>query len=253
MTGQCRSRPPALVALTALDAAAHETLKQACKASPSFWTAPPEEHKETVRAFKKEVKEHYFHGQTRRCCYCSKELDDHHGTFDAEHILDRKEFPEFMFELSNIAAACKPCNGAKSIKSALVAAVPKPTVIPDTSHAYRIVHPLLDEWGEHLEMDDLNRIRPKGNSAKGAKTIEVCGIQTLNSARLADHFQPARQVAERALRGFFRVKKPAWRKKYVGMLTELAEKYDLAPAKAIVDQLRTEAGKSDVLVLQEGE
>jgi hypothetical protein len=245
MPNQCRSRANCLSALTTVDNVVHNELRDAGKQNPQFWTEPPDEHKDNVRKFKKEVKDHYFHGQTRRCCYCSEQLQDHHGTFDAEHLLDRLDFPQFMFELSNLAAACKLCNGSKSIKSALTPGAPPPDAVPTTSEAYRIVHPHLDEWHEHLEFDALGRIRPRHQSSKGSTTIEVCGIGTLNQARLADHFQPDRRLAEKALRGFYRVKSSAWRKKYVSVLRELAEKYDLASAKAIVQDLVHEAVLAD--------
>jgi hypothetical protein len=174
----------------------------------------------------------------RRCCYCSFELQSHQWTFDAEHILDKDTYPEYMFELANIAAACKLCNGAKSNKS-ISSSGDRFYEISYQSHDYSIVHPHLDEWHVHLTIDGIGRIWPVQNSAKGARTIEVCGISGLNAIRLADKFSvKERAQVERFLRRFMETGDVLKKRKLLEFLEVLAGKHNHAGAKTVTDWLR---------------
>lgn len=219
---------------------ARRALRVNGKGNPNYWTHPPATDKALVDRFRSYAKKHYFMGQLRRCCYCSYELSNHQGTYDAEHVLHRKCYPQFMFELSNLSVACKPCNGSKGTKPVLKDSVVVGPTMPATSNDFKVVHPHLDEWGHHLRFDKIGRIVVHANSEKGRDTISMCGITAVNAARLSDHFFPAGTEAEEALRGFFRVESVAWKKKYVGILDKLATDYKLAPAVAIVKRLRSE-------------
>lgn len=240
MATKFRSRASAPATLPSVADADRQTLADESKAVPSYWTSPPAARKAAVEDFRSDVKQHYFYGQSRRCCYCSFELQGNHSTFDAEHILDRRTYPEFAFELRNLAASCRPCNGSKSKKNVLVAQHQTGDPLPYTSDQYKIVHPHLDEWGDHLEFDDLDRIAPKKGSGKGKETFDVCEIKYLNCARLSDYFTGAQAGAEHALRGFFRVKQRARRLKFLALLQQLAKQYNLAQASAIVERLQKE-------------
>ena len=109
-----------------------------------------------------------------------------------------------MFELNNLAAACRPCNRAKNAKNVSVTAA-MPAAVPTASADYSVAHPHLDPWDAPLEFDDLGRIRPRGGSQKGADTIDICKIFTLNAARLCRHFAAGSKSAEGLLRQFFPV------------------------------------------------
>ncbi len=208
-------------------------------ADSKYWSESGEDS-ELVAAFRAEAKKHYYFRQLRLCCYCSKALDKHQATYDAEHILDKDTYPQFMFELENLAAACKTCNGAKSTQSILEDVAPV-VVIPANTESYVIVHPHIDEWGDHLAYDDIGRVIPIIDSIKGKKTIEICGINYLNSARLADHFCPGdNEAAQRALEGYYRVKSKTWKRKYLKLLRTIADDFDLAQAKSIVDLLEAD-------------
>jgi hypothetical protein len=235
-----RTQSIVLAQLQTITVAEHNTIKAASKNLPRYWIDPPSVEEPIVNRFREEIKDHYFWGQARRCCYCSFELQNNKRTYDAEHILDRADFPEFAFETNNIAAACKPCNGGKSSKSALLNGEPKPSTVPTDSASYLIVHPHLDCWDQHLEFDAIERIKPKNGSLKGQATVSVCAIDKINSARLSDHFAPDRKGAENALRGYFRVTDLAWKRRYLQILRKLAVQYALASAAAIVDHLEVE-------------
>jgi len=236
----CRSKANALANFQHITQDELGDLKAKGAANRKYWGTKRQPDREVIRRFKKEIKDYYFVHQSRRCCYCSFELQDNHATFDAEHIIDKKTYPQLMFDPQNLAASCKRCNNCKKIKSPLidVLAVVGDNIPLDPA-SYRIVHPHLDEWSQHLYFDGFDRI--KASDEKGQATIEVCGILALNVARLADHFQPAqRENAEKALRSVHRVKGARRRGKLLDILKLLAEDYGLAQARAVVGAIEQE-------------
>ncbi|PIB47424.1 hypothetical protein AOA59_01005 [Pseudomonas sp. 2822-15] len=218
----------------------HDKLKADSAANVALWTETAGEVGALVAQFRLEVKGHYYLRQQNMCCYCCKELDAHKGSYDAEHIVDKKGYPQFMFFFENIAAVCKTCNGSKSNKPVLAPGV-SVVDFPNDTVSYILVHPHHDEWGEYLEYDVIGRIVPKPPSLKGANTIRICGINFLNAARLAGHFLPGdSEVAEKNLESFFRIKMKAHKIKRLEVLRTMAEKFDLAKAKAIIGVLEQE-------------
>lgn len=188
--------PDALMEVSLED---HDYLRECGKTNHEFWDQKEGEIVPLLRQFRKEIKSHYWFVQGRRCCYCSKELDAHQGSFDAEHILPKVHFPQLMFELVNLAIGCKTCNGRKSNKTIHLGSNAIAEV-PLNSEYYNIVHPHLDDWSEYLSFDEFGRISPISGNAKGIATINICGITFLNAARLADHFHPLfRKQAQKAL------------------------------------------------------
>ncbi|HDS1693017.1 hypothetical protein [Pseudomonas putida] len=223
-----------------LTQAQHDQLKSDGAANVGLWKETTGDVGAWVVQFKSEVKQHYYHRQSMKCCYCSKELDAHKGSYDAEHILDKNGHPQFMFYCENIAAVCKTCNGSKSDKPVLEPGVSVASFPGDTGH-YMLVHPHHDEWGDYLEFDVIGRIVAKPHSPKGGNTIRICGINFLNAARLAGHFLPGdSEVAEKNLESFFRLTMKAYKLKRIEVLKAMAEQFDLAQAKAIIDVLERE-------------
>ncbi|MNJ48383.1 hypothetical protein D3C77_435760 [compost metagenome] len=102
----------------------------------------------------------------------------------------------------------------------------------------------MDEWSDYLDFDAIGRIVTKANGSKGSKTINICGINHLNAARLADNFLPAdSKEAEEMLESFFRVKSLAWKRKRLQTLRVMADEFNLAKAKAIIDALEQEVAR----------
>lgn len=235
-----RRKAEVLATLNDISQEDHDRLKQLGAVDNKFWSTDDEGHASLVAAFKSEVKKYYWQRQARRCCYCSKELDESKATYDAEHIVHKDEFPQFMFELTNLSVACRTCNGVKKNKNVFAPDVSLDEV-PQLSSEYIVVHPHLDEWYEHFSFDPISRIVPLNGSAKGAETIEVCGIHYLNAARLADHFLPAEfGTVQSALEGFFRVKRRGWKIKYLDILNGLVSDLNYEPARKIIEALRSE-------------
>lgn len=223
-----------------LTPAQHDKLKVDGAANVALWAETDGEVGALVAKFRSEVKGHYYLRQQNMCCYCSKELDAHKGSYDAEHILDKDGYPEFMFFFENIAAVCKSCNGSKSNKPVLAPGVSIVNFPSDTLN-YVLVHPHHDEWSEYLEYDLIGRIVAKTASLKGLNTILICGINYLNAARLAGHFLPGdSKVAEKNLESFLRIKMKPLKVKRLEVLRTMAEEFDLAKAKAIIEKLEQE-------------
>jgi uncharacterized protein (TIGR02646 family) len=218
----------------------HLSLKTAAATDATIWGISEGPYSPLVKSFRSEVKQYYWERQARKCCYCSKELDQHKGSYDAEHILHKDEHPQFMFHTQNLAVACKTCNGVKSNKS-VTHNPPDFNHLPEASEDYKIVHPHLDDWDHFFRFDLIDRIIAVNQDAKALETISICGISCLNSARLADHFLPAdHNAVQMALEGFFRVKRRGWKIKYIEMLEKMIAQHNLASAHAIVEVLREE-------------
>jgi hypothetical protein len=186
-----RDKAAPLAQLTTLDVVEHGTIKTDGAKNHRLWSDDHYQHRHLVDRFRAEVKKHYFWHQANRCCYCSMELQPTARVFDAEHILDKSSFPEFMFHPENIAVACVICNTHKSAKSVLSNDNVRPVTIPTESSDYKILHPHLDEWNHHLRFDEIGRILPVLGSTKGPITIEICAIDGINLLRLSRKFAPA--------------------------------------------------------------
>ncbi|CUK15937.1 HNH endonuclease [Achromobacter xylosoxidans] len=186
-----RDKADPLTQLTTLNAVEHGTLKTDGAQSHHLWSDTQYQHRQLVDKFRAEVKDHYFWHQGYRCCYCSTELQPNARVYDAEHILDKSGFPEFMFHPENIAVACVICNTHKSAKSVLSDDTVRPLTIPALSTDYKILHPHFDEWDHHLSFDELGRIVPVPGSTKGPETISICAMDGINLLRLSRKFAPA--------------------------------------------------------------
>lgn len=238
-----RHRADAMAQLKKIAAADHAMLRQCAKDGTISWSTKDPELSVLVAAFREEVKDYYYTAQRRRCCYCSFELQDHKLTYDAEHILDKSEYPEYMFELGNIAAVCKHCNISKSNQS-ISASKTRFAELSGDAVDYTIVHPHLDEWNRHLRFDEIGRILPFPDSAKGKETILVCKIDAINAARLSDEFSLSdKPMAEETLRAFHEVDDPVRKKELLDLIAELANRYDQGASQVIVAHLAREVGE----------
>jgi hypothetical protein len=186
-----REKAAPLTQLTTLDELEYGTLKTDGAKNHRLWSDATYQHRHLVDRFRAEVKRYYFWRQANRCCYCSMELQPNARVFDAEHVLDKSGFPEFMFHPENIAVACVICNTHKSAKSVLSNDNVRPVTIPTKSDDYKILHPHLDEWDHHLRFDEIGRISPVPGSTKGLETISICAIDGINLLRLSRKFTPA--------------------------------------------------------------
>jgi hypothetical protein len=230
-----RKKAPVLSEINSLSSTEYKSLcKNGLANGGSYWDQKDNPEKKLIEKFKKEVKNHYYSWQIRRCCYCSRELHEHKMTYDAEHILDKDEYSEFMFAPNNFSVACKHCNIKKSNKKILFS-TGKPTEVPIDTSAYSIVHPHLDEWNAHLDFDTVKRIVAQPGSTKGVQTIDICGIEALNAITLADHFHPGhRDEVEEYLLILLTEPDDEKQLEVHALLTELTTIYQSAEAEALL-------------------
>lgn len=235
-----RNRARILNPVTSLSAEQHSEIKRLAVENALQWSTSTGEHGALIGKFRAEVKQHYYFWQRRRCCYCSVELINHKITFDAEHILDKANYPEYMFDEGNIAVACKLCNQYKSNKAVSSTGL-RFTELSKNTHDYSIVHPHLDEWAEHLQFDAIGRIVPVAESIKGKTTVSICGMESLNVTRLADQFAIEETAeAETALRVFHEVVDIGRKREFLSLLDEMAQRYGHPGARAVVEALRSD-------------
>ena len=235
-----RNRAHVLNPVTSLSAEQHREIKRLAVDKALHWSTSTGDHGSLIGKFRAEVKNHYYLWQRRRCCYCSVELQNHKITFDAEHILDKAEYPEYMFDEGNLAVACKLCNQYKSNKSISSTGL-RFSELSKKSHDYSIVHPHLDEWSEHLQFDVIGRIVPVAESTKGKTTVSICGMASLNATRLADQFAIEETAeAETALRVFHEVVDIGRKREFLSLLEEMAQRYGHPGARAVVEALRSD-------------
>lgn len=222
--------------ITSLTAEEHSQIKELAAAYKIDWSTEDGDLGARVKNFRAELKDHYYRHQKRRCCYCSAELFHHKATYDAEHILDKAEYREFMFCEDNIAVACKLCNQHKSNKSISKSGL-RFVELSRNPDDYTIIHPHIDEWFHHLKFDSVGRIVSQGTE-KGRETIRVCGMVALNVTRLADAFDvDEAKAAEEALRTFHEVTDPVRREQALDLLRELAEQSDDPNVDAVIEAL----------------
>jgi uncharacterized protein (TIGR02646 family) len=235
---KARHLAPVLHPLTSMTDEQHAEIKQLAIDKKIDWSTSDGPHGGLITKFREEVKEHYFTAQRRRCCYCSIELHDHKITYDAEHILDKSEYPEYMFEPGNLAASCRLCNQSKSNHKISTSGF-RFTELSRNKDDYSIIHPHLDEWGNHLRFDLIGRIAPVEHSTKGPETIRLCGMVALNAARLADEFSLSdNKNAETALRAFHQVTELARKRELLELLNTMALRYDHPGSKSVINALR---------------
>lgn len=137
----------------------------------SYWN---NEKDVELKNLKKSIKEHYIHIQGFVCPYCKqKNVVEHNGVWDAEHIIPKDEFPQFMFSPLNLCVSCKDCNQSKSNKSVLKNRNRK--TLPLNKEDYTIIHPHLDNYHQHIKILNSSLFFIPLDS-KGKETIEVCGL-----------------------------------------------------------------------------
>lgn len=201
--------------------------------------------------YKLRVKHVFRSKQGCICCYCGVDLQKNRDAYDAEHILPKSLAPQFTFEVRNLAAACKPCNGAKgdfpTTVSANLAVSP---LLPFEPGHYSIIHPHLDSWDHFLSFDEFERIVPvEFDTGKGALTIAVCKMHRVNAMRIADHFEDAfdglvneEDSWETLYTTIYSEIDPAIQADYVEFLTSLVKLFDNTTAIQLLEFIADDLG-----------
>lgn len=141
--------------------------------------------------FKQNLKQHYRSQQDNRCCYCKKELGFDLKETEIEHILAKSAYPQFMFEVQNLAISCPGCNVSKgSVNVLLGNTIPKK--YPCNPKHYAIVHPHFDYYSDHIQIVDNVLFAPL--TEKGIKTIQVCKLHRLSKVMAQSNQKQTKQT-----------------------------------------------------------
>lgn len=168
-----------------------------------------------VTAFKQQLKDTLRLVQRGRCCFCRRPLADPMVT-DLEHFIEKSAYPQFSFEITNLALSCRVCNSKKNTTflrlhsslnnrasrsggnrttyrcPTLAPHMAPLTALPSTAASYRWVHPHFDIYSDHLVIQKGWIFQWRTN--KGLRTIR--GLELNALAQLE-----RRALAERIARG----------------------------------------------------
>jgi 5-methylcytosine-specific restriction endonuclease McrA len=127
-----------------------------------------------LKKIKKNIKTFYIESQGYTCPYCRQKIEvDHNAVWDAEHIIPKDKFPQFLFSPLNLCVACKDCNLAKLNKNVLKNKNRK--TLPIKNDDYIFIHPNLDIYAKHMKIMRSSLFFIPLDS-KGKETIEICGL-----------------------------------------------------------------------------
>lgn len=125
---------------------------------------------------KKHIKTKLEELQGKFCCYCGFDYQLRNGkkgskSFQREHIAPKHSHREHIFTEKNLALACAKCNfDYKGKKETIIRKIGSYSL-----YEFLIVHPYLDEWYKHIELDSSTGIL-KALTVKGYRTITLFGL-----------------------------------------------------------------------------
>ncbi|WP_241616916.1 HNH endonuclease [Rosenbergiella epipactidis] len=124
-----------------------------------------------------EIRDYHRKTQRLECVYCLEPISTRAAhAAPIEHIAPKSQYFNFIFEPKNLCVICPDCNEYKGknevfFEPSIVNTNPK--IYPRASSAFRIVHPHIDEYEEHIIK--LNRIYID-RTKKGNFTIGICKL-----------------------------------------------------------------------------
>lgn len=139
--------------------------------SGAYWGATDSGNMADVKKF---IKDHYKVAQEYRCPYCYQRIVvEHNGSWDAEHIIPKDMYPQFMFEPRNLCVSCRDCNIIKLNKNVLRN---KDRIsFPVDPDDYIMPHPHFHVYTDHIKViKEAAFYLPKTD--KGRMLIEICGL-----------------------------------------------------------------------------
>ncbi|MEE1982781.1 HNH endonuclease [Shewanella xiamenensis] len=124
------------------------------------------------------IRNFYRTEQRGICAYCKSDVSLRSASnAHIEHIAPKSLYLSFMFEPKNLCVICADCNEIKRNQEVLNEVVDtfsgKVNRYPRSSSAFKIVHPLFDNYDEHILKKGRVYI---DRSAKGAFTIGACKL-----------------------------------------------------------------------------
>lgn len=121
--------------------------------------------------------------QKDKCCYCRRVILFNKGAREIEHIVDKGKQPDYMFDASNLALACKDCNNNKGVKSVFDPAfkLVKGAPYPKNESSYLWVHPHVHKYSAHIIIHQGWVYEAKNMSPQGGAVITKCKLNDLEA------------------------------------------------------------------------
>lgn len=191
-----------------------------------------------VCRIRKTIKDYYIIAQDYTCPYCKQRVEvNHNASWDAEHIIPKSTHPFFVFEPLNLCVSCKDCNNEKRDKPVLENNNRR--TMPNKSEDYIIVHPHLDEFGEHIKIIELAGYYIPLTD-KGRKTIEKCGLLRF-SYKYANYGKTSQENKENILalaNGLINANTPAEENTYLSIIKDNVRTGQELSKAAFLEQIR---------------
>lgn len=131
-----------------------------------------------IKKFKKNLRKDMYNKQNKLCAFCRIHVPLACVPMHIEHIVYKDKHPQWMFLPENLCVACPSCNEYKGTTEVLTNSRVKK--YPKTSNGFKIIHPLYDNYSDHIEL--LGDILYKGKTKKGIFTIETCHLYRVELA-----------------------------------------------------------------------
>lgn len=129
-----------------------------------------------IKRIRRRLRDYLLQLSDFQCCYCRQRKLERHGmTWDIEHVAPKSLYPQFLFNLKNLAILCKECNIAKGDKDTLLGGG---KAYPNSGVGFSIIHPHYDDYDAHIEIARIGSqttYRVK-NGHKGKNTYIMCNL-----------------------------------------------------------------------------
>lgn len=150
---------------------------------------PWKEDNAEINSVKTKIRDLHLARQKSNCCYCRTNLHGGgHFMIDREHVLPKKAFKQYTFEIWNLSISCKRCNMEMKGERKHFVVDMGPTAAVQTSANYRIIHPNFDAWKDHLQRyqvqltdDVVVKISLVEGSEKGQYTYDFFKLKDLDT------------------------------------------------------------------------
>lgn len=131
-----------------------------------------------IISFKENLRQDMYMKQNELCAYCRIHVPPSCVPMHCEHIVYKNKYPQWMFLPENLCVSCPCCNRFKGTTEVLVD--PQTKKYPHNSRGFKIIHPIYDNYSEHIEL--IGDIIYRGKTEKGVFTIMTCHLYRVGLA-----------------------------------------------------------------------
>jgi len=124
--------------------------------------------------FKTNIRTHLKLEQRNKCAMCRCRISIGTSFSNLEHLVPKKQYPQFEFKEDNLVYCCHRCNFSKTTINTLSNPVANKSrqTFPLNSGGFIIINPYYDNYEDHIDFLDDVIVVNTNNSSKGANTIK---------------------------------------------------------------------------------